>query len=759
MDSKINIRRRIYLIGASSHQLVGCKLPSNKQVLSVLFFNIREVKLSLRESARLVIDETLIFWQKARIPTREVHNCVPMLEELYNTWRSLQKNSSRRTNTQIKNENEFVQCFDELFDIAHADALNMMTIDIDKQFLITQRQKGRPGAMMGVDWISQKREFKRSKQLEESEKKRKLNENKIKYILESVELCSSSDTEESLSDNCELAQNIQDNTKNSIIMESCEDSAGPSTIKRGRTVFINDKLVTVLDRCKVSDRDATHIIIATAQALGHNVDNLVINRSSIRRVREKVRKLRAEQLRLSFNNDLFKEIVVHWDEKMLPSLTGKDLVERLPVLISCEGREQLLGVPQLSAGTGEEQAENVFQLLIDWEITDSVVAVCCDTTASNTGRLKGACVLLEQHLEKDMLYLMCRHHIYELVLRCVFEEKFGITSGPNIPLFKKFQEYWSKLNTSHFNAGIEDINICTALSHTKNDVLQFALDHSKKEQFREDYRELLELTIIFLGGTPHRGISFRIPGASHHARWMAKAIYCLKIFIFRNQFKMSPRQQKACQDTCIFIVSIYVKSWFRAHIAIEAPYQDLMFVQKLLEYENIDQKVAFVSLKKMCGHLWYLSPETAALAFFDINVPLSEKKKMVVALNTIDTSEYTANRFAIDIKNLSLLKSNCISDFINSSSVKLFHRFNIKTDFLNEDPVLWKSNQHYIQGLNKFINLKVVNDAAERGVKLMSDYNNLITKNEDQKQFLIQTIYDYRQRYPNANKNTLKNYI
>lgn len=105
-----------------------------------------------------------------------------MLEELYNTWRSLQKNSSRRTNTQIKNENEFVQCFDELFDIAHADALNMMTIDIDKQFLITQRQKGRPGAMMGVDWISKKREFKRSKQLEESEKKRKLNENKIKYI-------------------------------------------------------------------------------------------------------------------------------------------------------------------------------------------------------------------------------------------------------------------------------------------------------------------------------------------------------------------------------------------------------------------------------------------------------------------------------------------------------------------------------------------------------------------------------------------------
>jgi len=271
-----------------------------------------------------------------------------------------------------------------------------------------------------------------------------------------VELYSTSDTEESLSEDCTWSQNIQDTT-NSIVMEICEESYETTTTNtRGRTQFINDKLVTVLDRCKVSDRDATHILMATAQALGHNVDDLVINRSSIHRVREKVRKLRAEQLRSSFNNDLFKESVVHWDEKMLPSLTGKDLVERLPVLISCEGREKLLGVPKLSAGTGEEQAENVFQLLIDWRISDSVVAVCCDTTASNAGRLNGACVLLEQRLKKDMLYLMCRHHIYELVLRCVFEEKFGITSGPNIPLFKKFQEYWSKLNTNNYNPGIED---------------------------------------------------------------------------------------------------------------------------------------------------------------------------------------------------------------------------------------------------------------------------------------------------------------
>jgi len=54
---------------------------------------------------------------------------------------------------------------------------------------------------------------------------------------------------------------------------------------------------------------------------------------------------------------------------------------------------------------------------------------------------------------------------------------------------------------------------------------------------------------------------------------------------------------------------------------------------------------------------------------------------MVEALITIGTGEYFVNRFNIDIKNLSLFKCKCSSDFLNSSLVKLFHRFNIKTDF------------------------------------------------------------------------------
>ena len=40
---------------------------------------------------------------------------------------------------------------EDLFDIAHANALNMMKIEEDKDFLIAQRQKGRPGKMGNMD--------------------------------------------------------------------------------------------------------------------------------------------------------------------------------------------------------------------------------------------------------------------------------------------------------------------------------------------------------------------------------------------------------------------------------------------------------------------------------------------------------------------------------------------------------------------------------------------------------------------------------
>lgn len=148
---------KIYLIGNDANQIIGSKLPSNMQVLKVLFYNLRKVKLNVRESCSLLIKETIVFWEKARIPTRDFPRCVDKLEKMYNEWRNLQKHATRKNENQINKEKQFTDQLKDLFDIAHANAMQMISLEEDKSFLTLQRQKERPGYLSGVDYAFMKK--------------------------------------------------------------------------------------------------------------------------------------------------------------------------------------------------------------------------------------------------------------------------------------------------------------------------------------------------------------------------------------------------------------------------------------------------------------------------------------------------------------------------------------------------------------------------------------------------------------------------
>lgn len=74
---------------------------------------------------------------------------------------------------------------------------------------------------------------------------------------------------------------------------------------------------------------------------------------------------------------------------------------------------------------------------------------------------------------------------------------------------------------------------------------------------------------------------------------------------------------------------------------------------------------------------------------------------------------------------------------------------------METDPSTWSNDPSYKECNEIIKKLKVVNDTAERGVKLISEYNKILTNNENQKQFLLQVVKDYKTRYPNTNKETL----
>lgn len=83
---------------------------------------------------------------------------------------------------------------------------------------------------------------------------------------------------------------------------------------------------------------------------------------------------------------------------------------------------------------------------------------------------------------------------------------------------------------------------------------------------------------------------------------MSKAIYCLKIFLFRDEFQLTDEERRGISDVCIFITTTYVVAWFSTPLAIEAPSQDLTFFKKLFEYRMVDPDISYAAVNKFRNH-------------------------------------------------------------------------------------------------------------------------------------------------------------
>ncbi len=130
--------------------------------------------------------------------------------------------------------------------------------------------------------------------------------------------------------------------------------------------------------------------------------------------------------------------VVHWDGKVLQDIRGLT-EDRCAVGISAPGvvSWKFLGSPAIGSSTGQEQADTVNQILIDWRLVEKIIGACFDTTASNSGEHNGAAKILEELLDRALLWLACRHHIGELHIRHANNSIRGKPAGKKLFFYKK----------------------------------------------------------------------------------------------------------------------------------------------------------------------------------------------------------------------------------------------------------------------------------------------------------------------------------
>ena len=104
--------------------------------------------------------------------------------------------------------------------------------------------------------------------------------------------------------------------------------------------------------------------------------------------------------------------IVHFDGKLIKDLTGT-LQENLAILVSgaphyLEGNiltvSKLMDEDGNPTSTGEAQAWAVQVEIKAWGLENAIVAVVFDTTASNTGKYRGATVRLQQFLGRPVFF-------------------------------------------------------------------------------------------------------------------------------------------------------------------------------------------------------------------------------------------------------------------------------------------------------------------------------------------------------------------
>ena len=230
------------------------------------------------------------------------------------------------------------------------------------------------------------------------------------------------------------------------------------------------------------------------------------------------------------------------------------------------------------------------------------------------------------------------------------------------------------------------------------------------------------------------GSSHHAPGASHHARWMSTVLYSAKMYVFGEQLSYDQKYMDKLRRMCMFNALFYVKFWLSATSAVDAPINNLQLWKDLLPYRKVDPVVADAAMGTLNRHMWYTTEEIAPLALFSSLVSDVEKKQIVSQL--LQMKEDTPLKLGIP-RFPHLAATTKLSSLIGKQLWLLFQVLGISSDWLQLSPSLWQSDDAYQSIAMVARNFKVVNDLAERAVKLITTFATTITKDETQKQCLL----------------------
>ena len=767
------------IIGPSREFIPTNRLPTNRVVMQ-RYDNLRcteSTSTNLHEYATQLFFEIKSIWEKTTLPILDQRTCVRRIEVLLKSWNN---ELCRMMVLGSPKEVKYRKMMDSLMSLTYTD-LDLVrqelmrdkiqrngtkdeseTLPIHERefnFLVNQMKNPQVGVIDGSVDVYYQRKVEEKRVREEKREEREIREQEEKQHRQNQGIA----TEEQL-----VVAGIEDDAddEEDKVDTVTDPDYIPPISRKGRkpkkldkimlelpTKDLSKELAVLCARLRLSHRAATSVYAKVILCGGGDLKDFVLSKSSMERHRIAAEKEVEQKLNLDFTKISQERSygILHWDGKQIKFTSG-DVEEHLIICFQHVGSDtqpKFIAAPHTSNGTGAAQCEAVIRYVDECGVEDQIIGHVWDTTASNTGAHNGAAKLLDSALGTAKLWLACRRHASERHVVHANEAVVGSTKSPEEKLFKLFKENFHKIDPTVVQVyrwegdEVSPTGPYKFTTERAKDVKEWAEQCCLNGSFpREDYRELLELLCHVLGGTirrrstvkkdePPRIVSFHMeqPGAFHHARFMAKAIYYIKMFMVLPQLTekdlVTLQQAEQVNRMSLFVILQYGQYFLQTALTTAAPRIDLEFWRNTKKYSTIDPVISDSVDQSVQRQMFYLTEELVVLALCDDNTTHTEKDEIVRCMLQCDRPQQFQPKkpdFKVDkLKNKSH-DTPKLSDFVGSRSWLIFDLLDVNVQWMQHTSQQWSNEpefQRFHQITNKII---CVNDVAERNVKNVTDY-------------------------------------
>ena len=747
------------------------KLPTREEVLKLYWFlrqNDQDTKKKKIVIVDTVVGEILSYWRMSNIKTLTPQNVQKKVLSLVDEYEARRKCFSRKGQQEEERRKTFTQSLTGLFDIASKDAESFVQKDRllggeatqeDLEFLKDQRGD-RKMCMDGRDKLydeavdkKRKRE-ENAKNLVEMERKR-AEETKVVDI---DKICEESNNAATSSANDEVKEDTDD--EDFVFQEPRKKKGRVVSVEMPKNPFSSPHVTSTMDRLKVSSRTAAGMFAAfmkTGSSDGQPVDlnDFNMSRSTVESTRKKNRGVLVEMVRDEFEEKKPKYLNIHWDGKLVPNVMGKK-EEREAIFVSgaphyLEGK--LLDVSKLESSSGLSQFEGVKEQVKIWDIKNQIRSFTFDTTGSNTGVKVGCCKRLQDWLGRPVLWLGCRHHIGELIAKAVWYTLFEEDLEPENKFFASIRKQWESIDTSP-GATIRTLDGSLAM---REEALQFyekvikARNDKNEILIRDDYREIVETAMMILGKPPRDSYVWKKPGACHKARFCAFGIYIHKAVAFSDQLGLEEDFIESLVRVANFFSTIYVPYFMKASVGCDAAINDLEMFHMLEKFgqvisfkikihsfkmfvsDQVDEELAHTARTVLGRHTWYLQQETVPMALFSDKLSDDQKSRLAVNILMHESDKPNMQDFKLSKPTLkmNITPETKLHDLVAPRSFLFWSILGLGYDWLKKSVSDWSSDEAYLEARNYVRTVKVTNDVAERGIKVIIQPLNVVMQVTD----------------------------